>query len=388
MLFKEPISQIVRKILDAPFAKKRCVFWLLIPILFLIAIIVACIGKYRRYKGYATFDSLPVAAIPKNLQVICIGNLLIGGTGKSPIVRTCATEYLKKNFIVAIAARGIDTSCRVTINSAHFIQNDLNKLSDENREHFELLKNQFPDKHFFIFQNPNRKEALCDYIGIISQIKNQEAIFILDDGLQHFLCPRHINICISDKQLNEIAPAYPWPIGPYREGFGYTSIQKIMASFDVRIWKTHSTDNKSIFAFPSDWRQAKKFHDLSVTYTLQFVKFTIFENKTFVFHSTEQNEIKTHANKNLLMIAGIAHPENFFSDLEEITQNWETYNTCILPDHGPITPTCLEQIKQSDVIILTLKDFFRFCTNETFLSLCQTRIVYGCHPDYTLLCVL
>lgn len=385
MLFKYPFSQLVRKLLDAPFNKKGLLFWILCPFLFFISFIVAGIGYYRRYKSYAQFSDLSLP-VPQNLTVICIGNLLLGGTGKSPIVRKFASEYLKKGFIVGIASRGIGTPYCVAVNSLNFHQTEIDQLSDENREHFELLKHDFSQHQFFIFQNPNRKASLYKYIQFISEMKNRECLLILDDGLQHFSCPRHFNICICDTHLEKSTPKYAWPVGSYREGFGAHSIQKILTSFDLRIWREQLHHSNTLFKFPEDYKNYSGNRDLSASYTMRFVRISVLENKRFSFEYIDSKLIadtKNHQEK-LLLLAGIAQPDVFFSHLGEITKNFTTCDFCVLPDHGSLTQNCLKKIEQTDILILTLKDFFRFCTSNTFFDVCQNKTIYGCHTDYTI----
>ena len=42
------------------------------------------------------FENLPVI-VPDYLHVMCIGNILMGGTGKSPLVRAFSSNYLEND---------------------------------------------------------------------------------------------------------------------------------------------------------------------------------------------------------------------------------------------------------------------------------------------------
>ena len=129
----------IRKILDAPFSQKGVFFYILFPILILISFVVASVAKIRRMKSYEKKNKLN-----QHIKVICVGNISIGGSGKSPVVQALAAEYLQKGFVVGIAARGItDFKDPVYIDSSH-LSDDLIHLSDENREHYEILKIKFP----------------------------------------------------------------------------------------------------------------------------------------------------------------------------------------------------------------------------------------------------
>ena len=70
--------------------------------------------------------------------------------GKSPIVQAITKEFLKKNYIVAIASRGMGKNIKpIYVNS--FDPSGIEFLSDENREHFELFKPIFYRIKFIIF---------------------------------------------------------------------------------------------------------------------------------------------------------------------------------------------------------------------------------------------
>src|SRR5690606_26081264 len=122
-------------------------------LLIFISFVWASIAYVKRFIGYKKFDS--IKNFPSDLKVICFGNILVGGTGKTPIVRRYAENKLKDGFYIAIASRGIHGKSVIVYSDDYALEN-LNKLSDENREHFELLKNHFPNSNFVIYQNKSR----------------------------------------------------------------------------------------------------------------------------------------------------------------------------------------------------------------------------------------
>ncbi|MBS1935813.1 MAG: tetraacyldisaccharide 4'-kinase, partial [Bacteroidetes bacterium] len=57
------------------------------------------------------YDKHIIQSTSFNMPVICVGNLVVGGTGKSPMVELLIT-MLKNNFKVAILSRGYKRKTR------------------------------------------------------------------------------------------------------------------------------------------------------------------------------------------------------------------------------------------------------------------------------------
>ena len=119
-----------------------------------------------------------------NIPVICIGNIYVGGTGKTPLSIKIANELLKLKKKPAIIRKSYDNH------------------ADEHR----LIK----DKINSLFLAKKRLTA------INSAIKKNYDIAILDDGFQDFSIKKNLNIlCFNSDQL--IGNGMTIPSGPLRE---------------------------------------------------------------------------------------------------------------------------------------------------------------------------
>ena len=148
----ESIGQKIRNQLDLPFYKKNIIFWIISPLLIILAIIIHFFSKKRRDISYPNKNILNIKENLNNdyFHIICVGNIIIGGTGKSPVVQKMAQTFLTQGYIVAIASRGIGQNIKnIYVNNLSDI-NDINHLSDENREHFEILK-KHSKKEIFLY---------------------------------------------------------------------------------------------------------------------------------------------------------------------------------------------------------------------------------------------
>ncbi len=137
----------------------------------------------------------------KNLPVIVVGNLTIGGTGKTPLVKYIASELIKRGFKPGIVSRGYGGNFKETLK----VEQDtpVKQTGDEAQI---LSKLNIP---FYI--DKNRVRA----VETIS--KNHDCdVIISDDGLQHYNMKRDIEIAVIDGK-RRFGNKLTFPAGPLRE---------------------------------------------------------------------------------------------------------------------------------------------------------------------------
>jgi tetraacyldisaccharide 4'-kinase len=131
---------------------------------------------------------LPMHAV--DVPVISVGNLSLGGTGKTPCIEYIARYYRRMGYRVAIVSRGY------------------NATSDRNDEAL-VLEENLPDVPHL--QNVNRVAAVeC----AINELESQ--IILLDDGFQHRRLFRNIDIVLLDASKSVLSD-YLFPRGTLRE---------------------------------------------------------------------------------------------------------------------------------------------------------------------------
>jgi len=348
----DSFAQTARKILDAPLEKKGIFFYSFFPFFLLISVLIAWVAHLRRVRSYAVKSDLHLNQ-NKKIEVICVGNVLIGGSGKTPIVQFLAKKYLLQGKCVGIASRGITKSKKpIYVSSVDPNQDELNQLSDENREHYEILKSLFPKKSFFILQNKNRSEALSFFSHQIPSL--QEAVLLLDDGLQHFECPRDKNFCVWDPDLLFNAPPFAMPIGPYREGFGRVSLRNLLNGFDLRIWSRTTAESRLLFV--SSVKQALDKYECALDSKKDMM--ATYQIKQWPLQAKTDHRLEELTS--LSVLCGIARPHAFVSDLKKACPNVQTISTCFLNDHAVLTQKAYEFIDDNHFIALTTKDYFRW----------------------------
>ena len=248
-----------------------------------------------------------------NIPVICIGNLYLGGTGKTPLSISLAIELSKIGKKPAIIKK--------------FYSNQY----DEHN-----LINTYTN---YLFLDKKRINAIRT-----AESKGHD-IAILDDGFQDYSIKKNLNIlCFNGKQLagNEMTI----PSGPLRE-----SLNSIKSSQIVVI-----NGNK-------DFSFEKKITDISNEIKIFYTKYV-------------PVNIAEFKNKKLYAFAGIGNPANFFDllvnnnlDLRkklEFPDHYEFKKT-------EIEKMIKESSKNGYDIITTEKDFLRIkkfgFKNISFLKL-------------------
>lgn len=147
--------------------------------------------------------------------VISIGNLTLGGTGKTPAVISLAREAKQRGYSPVILTRGYrgkkKETCFVSTGSGPLLAPE-----DAGDEPFLMAKllRDIP-----VVKGRNRYEAgLFAISHLHSEFKTQNSklLFILDDGFQHWLLHRDIDIVLIDA-VNRFGNGMLFPEGILRE---------------------------------------------------------------------------------------------------------------------------------------------------------------------------
>ncbi len=365
-------KQSLREVLDKPFKQKPWWFLTLLPLLFFISAFISFIAMWRRKCSYVKY--------PENCQMItiCVGNILIGGTGKSPLVRRIAEIYLEKGYSVAIMSRGITNyNKQLYVHGTETNPELINHLSDENREHFEILKEKKLHKNLWILQYKKRSISFDFFFNKLkSENKEGKAIAILDDGLQHFSCPRLFNFCVWQPKLLSSSPLFSLPIGPYREGFGKQTFYSLLKEFDLRFWSRCLDEDKPIFT--EDIKKILANFNLSLN-----TKDIIIQYKTKLLKINKITHILEHINSpcdlnNVLVFCGIAQPDAFFASVEKKIKCL-SFKKIFLSDHANFSEATALLSKQQEIltdVIMTRKDYCRWMSLPEFHFFLKNKNIY------------
>ena len=234
-----------------------------------------------------------------SIPVICIGNIYLGGTGKTPLCIEVAEMFKKKKKKVAI----------------------VKKLYKAHEDEFRLIES----KNIRLFKNKNRSLAIKE------AEKEGFDYVILDDGFQDPAIAKDLSIvCFNEEQLagNEMT----LPSGPLREPMtSLTNAQIVVVN----------GNNNEVFN--------KKINAIS-------------DNISIYYSNYISTNINSFKEQNLLAFAGIGNPNNFFNLLEKnnlkITKKIsfpDHYNYSKKELNNLVDYSIVNNLK----IITTEKDYFR-----------------------------
>ncbi|SFK18718.1 tetraacyldisaccharide 4'-kinase [Methylophaga sulfidovorans] len=237
-------------------------YWFLLPLSWLYRFIVLC-RQWAYRKGLFTTHKMPV-------PVIVVGNITVGGTGKTPFVIWLAEQLTLAGYKPGIISRGYGGSSRKYPLEVHKNSN-AKQCGDE-----PLLiakRSGCP-----VVVDPDRPQAA---IHLLSQYHCD--VLISDDGLQHYALQRDIEIILVDGS-RRFGNKHCLPVGPLREPISRLTF------VDFIIYNGSGDEhNPSMQLKAMHWVNV---HDETVTMPL-----THFRHK------------EVHA------VAGIGHPKRFFDAL-------------------------------------------------------------------------
>lgn len=161
-------------------------------------------------------------------RVISIGNLTVGGTGKTPTVIALALEAKRRGYLPVILTRGYKGIAK----DPCFVSKGEGPL---------LGPDEAGDEAFLMAQRLKgipivKAKDRCDGgLFALSTISNDRLLFLLDDGYQHFRLFRDVDILLIDG-LNPFGNGRLLPLGRLREPLKEmrrADIIVITRSFDI-----------------------------------------------------------------------------------------------------------------------------------------------------------
>jgi len=263
------------------------------------------------------------------IPIIAVGNLSVGGTGKTPQIEYLI-NLLSNNYLVVTLSRGYKRK------SKGFILADNNSsalvLGDEPFQYFQKFNN------IQVAVDEDRKHGIQQ---LLSQVQKPE-IVLLDDAFQHRKVKAGFYILLTtfgDLYVNDsILPA-----GNLRESRGGAKRANIVIV-------TKCPENLS-FEAQNQIKSKLKMHDG------QQLFFSFIRYDDFVYAENKRIEVEKIRKECKLILAGIAKPKPFFDFLKG-----ENDEVLAFPDHHQFSDKDIEIIKNKSVnklVITTEKDYVR-----------------------------
>ena len=232
-----------------------------------------------------------------NVPVIVVGNITVGGSGKTPLIIEVVTYLQQKGLTVGVISRGYGGQaklmpCIVTANSK---------------------PSEVGDEPCLIVQRTGVPMAVCPNRGqaielLLEQFPSIQLI-LADDGLQHFALDRDENWIVVDAD----------------RGFG--NCQLLPTGFLREPIKRLYQPNTTVIFHQSDWQDtqalthfsnslSKDCHSISPDIRMHLLQKPLEPLfKTPLFKTASQNSLPA---QQVIAMTGIGLPQRFFNSLSEL----------------------------------------------------------------------
>lgn len=290
------------------------------------------------------FDKNILRSASFNFPVICVGNLSVGGTGKTPM-----TEYLirllENKYQIATLSRGYK---RKTKGFA---------IADENTTAIDIGDEPMQIHKKF----PNITVAVAEerVIGIPQLLyeKPKTQVIILDDAFQHREVKAGLNILLTDYQ-NLYTRDFLLPAGDLRDIKSSSKRSEIIV---VTKCKSHLNEKEKISIIKElDPLPNQKIYFTKIEYSSPY-------------HLFSKEKRVLDPENHVLLVCGIANPEPL---KEVLTTYVSSYEMLLFRDHHIFNTDDLKEIKnhfskidyQNKIILTTEKDGVRLAKFEKELE--------------------
>lgn len=262
-----------------------------------------------------------------DFPVVCVGNLSIGGTGKTPMIEYLI-KLLKNDYSVATLSRGYKRKTK------GFQLADLNATSESiGDEPFQFFS-KFKDD----IQVAVDSDRVNGIIRLISLKKSPE-IILLDDAFQHRRVKAGLNILLTTYDALFVDD-FVLPAGNLREPRrGYKRANIVVVTKCPK--RLNETDKIRIIKRikPSGFQNVF-FSSIEYSDTIKSIG----------------NEKKLESLNRFTLVTGIANAKPLVDFLKEKQLKFEHLN---FQDHHDFSDSDIEELNKRELIITTEKDFMR-----------------------------
>jgi len=277
-------------------------------------------------------------------KVICIGNLTLGGTGKTPAVIAVAQEAKKRGHNPCVLTRGYKGKAQ----DISFVSRGNGPLLSPADAGDEACLMAHTLKGVTIIKGKDRFRAgIAAFDNAQLAIVNlqEPTLFILDDGFQHWKLHRDVDVVLIDA-TNPFGNEKLFPEGIMREHFDALKRAHIIVI------------TKSDMAVPgavqSITRKIKGYNHVAPVFTASHKPTGLINN------AGETGEIDTLRNKRIYAFSGIANPAYFQSSLRKCGAQIVDFKK--FRDHHMYRQTDIDEIKSDALgleIVTTEKDLVK-----------------------------
>ncbi|WP_424408135.1 tetraacyldisaccharide 4'-kinase [Pasteurella sp. PK-2025] len=275
--------------------------WLLSP----LALLFWLITRIRK----ALFQQGILSSYRPPVPVIVVGNLSVGGNGKTPVVIWLVQQLQQQGIQVGVISRGYGSQSKVYPLS---VKPDSDPVLAGDEPVLIAKRTGVP-----VVISPNRQEA----IELLLQQQPCDVI-VSDDGLQHYALQRDVEIVVMDATRG-LGNGFVLPAGPLRE------LPSRLKSVDLVI--SHGAENPKADAV-----------------------MLLIPRYACHLKTGEQRPLTDFQPMPVSAIAGIGNPQRFFRMLQELGIQVAEHQA--FQDHQHFSAEQLEKFGHQRPLLMTEKD--------------------------------
>ena len=224
-----------------------------------------------------------------DIPIVCVGNITVGGTGKTPSAEMII-EYMSKTHNVALLSRGYGRKTKgyreVTLDDSY------RDVGDEPLQ----IKFKFPSAVVVVCEN--RREGIRRIMAEHPEV----GLVVMDDGFQHRYVDPKVNVVIVDSSQKPVEQDYMLPYGRLRD---------VRKSLDRAHYflVTKCSDSMS----PLERRLMLKELKRIAYQRVYFMRYEAMPIRPVFVADAERNEIPDLSK--VIAMSGIGNPDNFIRSL-------------------------------------------------------------------------
>lgn len=243
------------------------------------------------------------------IPVIVVGNISVGGTGKTPLIITLVKKLQAEGYSPGVISRGYASQ------ATHYPY--------QVSPHSTAI--EAGDEPLHIFQKTNCPVVIgSDRFESISLLRRQNVDVILsDDGLQDYRLGRHLEIAVVDGQ-RWFGNGWRLPVGPLREAVSRLSQVDIL-----------------VVNNPSTLPPVEKFHSMQIK-----------PDHWIKIKTGEKLPLNAIHSERIYAVAGIGNPQRFYQTLKQLDLNVIEQD---FPDHHIYSKADFD-FANEDCVVMTEKD--------------------------------
>jgi tetraacyldisaccharide 4'-kinase len=231
-----------------------------------------------------------------SVPVVVVGNLTLGGTGKTPLVIFLVQALMRQGLHPAVLSRGYQGSAKIP--QRVYAHTDTSVAGDEPV----MLAQQLSCP---VWIGRRRADAARELLDAHTDVD----VIICDDGLQHYALARDLEVVVFDAERG-VGNGFLFPAGPLREPLAR------LRCADIAVFNGEVVQDKALI----------KMLESLTSFTMRLNP----ADAISLSDPKQHRSIKSFKHQPITAIAGIGHPERFFKQLR---QHDIQVNGLSFPDH-------------------------------------------------------